>query len=158
MVSNDVLPETMAERLVLFVCVGNAARSLMAEAIFNAHPPAGWRAMSAGTKPAAAANPRTAPLLVELGVAPPTHPPSLLTPEMAAAAEKRVTMGCLDDASCPIHLKSLPLEDWALPDPKDLDDAGFRRVRDAIVVRVEALRSELARGDRAPPVGPPVAG
>lgn len=138
----------MAEKLVLFVCVGNAARSLMAEASFNANPPTGWRAVSAGTKPAAAANPRTAPMLLELGPEPPRHPPTLLTPELSARAEKRITMGCLDDASCPVHLKTLPLEDWALPDPKDLDDAGFRRVRDTIVVRVGELRSELRALER----------
>jgi protein-tyrosine-phosphatase len=39
----------MAERLVLFICVENASRSLNAEAMFNTDPPVGWRAVSAGT-------------------------------------------------------------------------------------------------------------
>lgn len=134
----------MAEpRTVLFVCVENAARSLMAEAFFNDHPPPGWRAVSAGTAPAAVPNPRTGPMLREVGVAAPTHPPRALTvPEMEHAG-RRITMGCLDHASCPARLAQLPLEDWALPDPARLDDDGFRRVRDEIRRRVEALKEGL---------------
>jgi len=135
---------------VLFVCVENACRSLMAEAIFNADPPAGWTAISAGTRPAAAPNPRTAPMLAELGVRMPPHSPLPLAPEVLSSAQLRVTMGCLDDASCPARLKTLELRDWALPDPARLDDAGFRRVRDEIAANVRALHRELATSPRQP--------
>jgi len=63
-------------------------------------------------------------------------------------ARVRVTMGCLDDASCPAHLKSLELRDWALPDATKLDDEGFRRVRDRIRSSVRGLRTEIALQDR----------
>ena len=106
-----------ASKVVLFICIGNSGRSLMAEAMFNANPPEGWTAISAGTNPAASANPRTEPMLHELGLDFPPHPPQLLTPEMMDNARVRVTMGCLDDASCPARLKTLELRDWALPDP-----------------------------------------
>jgi protein-tyrosine-phosphatase len=138
----------MVDKLVLFICVGNSGRSLMAEAIFNADPPPGWRATSAGTRPADAPNPRTAPMLARIGLEPPDHPPRLLTPELMDRAKVRVTMGCLDDASCPAHLKSLELRDWSLEDPSKLDDAGFGRVRDRIVLLVRGLRTELALSDR----------
>ncbi len=137
-----------APRTVLFICVENACRSLMAEAIFNAHPPPGWIATSAGTEPAVAANPRTGPMLAEIGLTLPAHAPQLLTREMMDAARQRVTMGCLDDASCPAHLRGLELTDWALPDPARLDDAGFRRVRDDLRARVEGLRRELQLADK----------
>ncbi|HLY76964.1 MAG TPA: low molecular weight phosphatase family protein, partial [Thermoplasmata archaeon] len=119
-------PLLMAERLVLFVCVENSCRSLMAEAIFNSDRPPGWRATSAGTRPARAANPRTQAMLAELGLPLPDHPPQLLSPEITDAARIRVTMGCLDDASCPARLKTLELRDWSLPDPAKSDDAEFR--------------------------------
>ena len=135
-------------KTVLFICIGNSGRSLLAEAIFNAHPPEGWVAVSAGTKPAAAANPRTGGMLRELGLALPPHAPQLLTPEMMDSARVRVTMGCLDDASCPARLKTLELRDWALPDPATLDDDGFRKVRDRIVELVRGLRTELVLADR----------
>lgn len=138
----------MGDRIVLFVCVENAGRSLMAEAIFNAHPPPGWRAISAGTAPAAAPNPRTGVVLGELGLPLPAHLPQPLTSEMIDRARIRVTMGCLDDVSCPAHLRSRDLRDWGLPDPAKLDVDGFRVVRDQLVTLVHGLRREIALSDR----------
>ena len=40
--------------LVLFVCVENTFRSVLSEALFNAAPPPGWRAESAGVQAATA--------------------------------------------------------------------------------------------------------
>jgi len=138
---------------VLFLCVENACRSLMAEAAFNANAPPGWMAVSAGTRPADRPNPRTGPMLAEIGLSLPDHPPRAVTPPMMDAASVRVTMGCLDDESCPIHLRSLPLRDWALPDPATQDDTGFRRVRDEIVARVRELFQELRAREEPPPPG-----
>jgi arsenate reductase (thioredoxin) len=136
------------EKLVVFICVENACRSLMAEASFNQDPPPGWRATSAGTRPAMTANPRTEPMLEEIGLVVPQHPPQMLSKELMDRARIRVTMGCLDDQSCPAHLKTLELIDWELDDPSTLDDAGFRRVRDRITDRVRRLRTELILSDR----------
>jgi arsenate reductase len=138
----------MSGGLVLFICVENAGRSLMAEAMFNADPPPGWRATSAGTRPARAPNPRTKRMLEEKGLALPDHPPQLLSTDTMDQARIRVTMGCLDDASCPAHLRSLELRDWSLEDPAKLDDAGFRAVRDQVASRVSGLRTELMLSDR----------
>lgn len=141
----------MADRVVLFICVENSCRSLMAEAMFNADPPEGWRAASAGTRPAASPNPRTQPMLREIGLELPEHPPRLLTKGMMDDARLRVTMGCLDDASCPVHLKTLKVTDWGLPDPSGLDDIGFRAVRDGLRDRVGGLIRELTLADRRSP-------
>lgn len=138
----------MTTRTALFICVENACRSLIAEAIFNADPPPGWVAISAGTRPAREANPRTGPMLRELGLNLPHHPPQLLTAEMIDRARVRVTMGCLDDASCPARLKTMELRDWSLPDPATLNDEGFRQVRDRIQQLVRSLRAELVLSDR----------
>lgn len=144
------------DRRVVFICVENACRSLMAEAIFNANAPEGWIATSAGTTPAESANPRTAPMLHEIGLELPRHPPQLLTPQMMDEAHVRITMGCLDAASCPARLKTLELRDWDLPDPASLDEAGFRRVRDQLVRHVQGLRTELILWDRRKPTVPGV--
>ena len=138
----------MEDRTVLFICVENACRSLMAEAMFNGNPAIGWRAISAGTQPSAAPNPRTEGMLREIGLELPPHPPQLLTDEMMATSKVVVTMGCLDSASCPAKLKVIQVRDWALPDPAKLDDAGFRGVRTDLRAHVEGLRRELALADR----------
>lgn len=66
-------------------------------------------------------------------------------------ARVRVTMGCLDDASCPVHLKTLKVTDWGFPDPSKLDDGGFRKVRDGLRDRVAGLARELRLADRRSP-------
>ncbi len=136
-----------ASGVVLFVCVQNSARSLIAEAIFNHEAPPGWRAESAGTQPAAQPNPRTGPVLEEIGYRLPPHPPQLLTPSLVERADLIITMGCLDDASCPRFLRREKTIDWGLPDPAPLTDAGFREVRDEIRRRVVRLVGELS-GER----------
>lgn len=114
----------------------------MAEAFFNDDPPPGWTADSAGSRPAARPNPRTAPMLAEVGVVAPSHPPQALTPERLATASLWITMGC-EAGACPVPPPGVEVRDWALDDPARLDDAGFRRVRDEVRARVGELRREL---------------
>jgi arsenate reductase len=52
---------------VLFLCTGNSCRSQMAEAIVNARYP-GWRASSAGTKPAGYVHEMAIEALNEIGI------------------------------------------------------------------------------------------
>ena len=87
-------------------------------------------------------------MLSEIGLGLPSHPPQPLTKEMDDAVDRRITMGCMDDASCPVHLKEHKFTDWELPDPALMDDAGFRQVRDTLRDRVRRLRLELVVADR----------
>lgn len=131
---------------VLFVCVHNAGRSQMAEAFFNhlaRERGLDVQALSAGTAPGGQVNPVAAQAMEEVGVSLAAHSPKLLTPEMAAASECIITMGCGVEADmCPAG--TYISDDWGLPDPQGQSLEGVRPVRDAVRQRVVALIEELA--------------
>jgi protein-tyrosine-phosphatase len=96
-------------RLVLFVCVQNTFRDIIAEAIFNVHEPPGWRAESAGVMPAEIVNPGAIQLFHEIGIEIADKKPRLVTSEFVSEATRIVTFGCLD--RCPIGASEKG-EDW----------------------------------------------
>jgi len=122
---------------VIFACVHNAGRSQMAAAFFNAlADPSKARATSAGTAPAAHVHPEVLAAMAEVGLDLRTATPQLLTPEVAAAADLLVTMGCGE--SCPL-VPGLRRLDWPLPDPSGQSALVVREIRDAVEVRVQQL-------------------
>ena len=70
--------------MILFVCVENTFRSVLSEAIFNAHAPKGCHAESAGVQPAEAINPTAIELLSEVGIELGPKKPRLVSPELVA--------------------------------------------------------------------------
>ena len=131
---------------ILFVCVENSNRSQMAEAFARAHGGRQIDARSAGSRPSGQINPRAIAFMAERGIDLSGQHSKSLDAIGAEPFDAVVTMGCGD--ACPwIHAGQR--EDWALPDPKLLDDAGFRGVRDEIERRVLRLLREL--GGMAPP-------
>jgi protein-tyrosine-phosphatase len=125
------------------VCVGNTGRSQIAEAIFNKLKPDGFRAISAGTKPAKEINPLVVQALREIEIDISNAMPKPVSPEMIAEAEKIITMGCEAEDFCPARFLSR-VEDWGIEDPKGktLDDV--RSIRDTIHERVRELLQRLS--------------
>jgi protein-tyrosine-phosphatase len=124
---------------VLFVCVENANRSQMAEAFARMHGGDGVEALSAGSRPSGVINPKAARFMAELGYDLSAHDSKSLD-QVDGEFDAMVTMGCGD--SCP-WVPAKRREDWALPDPKHMDDDGYRAVRDEISARVRALLESL---------------
>jgi arsenate reductase len=126
---------------VLFICVGNAARSQMAGGFFDHLAKGKAVATSAGTKPASEVSPLAIQAMKEAGIDISRHKPKALTLEMMESADRVITMGCGVEETCPATL--VPTEDWALDDPKGKSIEKVREIRDEIKVRVEGLIKEL---------------
>ena len=132
---------------VLFVCLHNAGRSQMSQALFEIAAAGRHGADSAGTEPAERVHPEVVEAMRELGVDLAGRRPKRLTRELAEGADVVVTMGCGD--ACP-YIPGKRYLDWDLPDPggRSLDEV--RATRDDIARRVEALVDEL-EAERASP-------
>ena len=124
---------------VLFVCVENSNRSQMAEAFARLHGGPGVEALSAGSRPSGQVNPKAIRFMAALGYDLGTHTSKSLN-DVSGEFDAVVTMGCGDN--CP-WVPAKRREDWALPDPKHMDDDGYRAVRDEIEARVRALLDSL---------------
>ena len=126
-------------RKVLFVCVENAGRSQMAEAIARAY---GVDAVSAGTMPAPTVNPTVVQVMRERGFNLSSNKPKLLTSQMIEEADYVVTMGCRVESVCPRPLvvaMEKKLLDWHIDDPKDKQIEEVRRIRSQIEKQVIEL-------------------
>jgi arsenate reductase len=126
---------------VLFVCVQNAGRSQMAEALFaRATADGRHAARSAGSNPASHVHPEVVLSMRELGLDLSERSPHLLDAADTEWADVVVTMGCGD--ACPV-LSDRRYLDWELTDPAGLDADEVRGVRDEIDRRTRALLLEL---------------
>lgn len=130
---------------VLFVCLHNAGRSQMSQALFDRAAGGRHSGLSAGTTPGTRVHPEVLEVMAELGIDMSDRKPQLLTRELAEQADVVVTMGCGDE--CPF-IPGKRYLDWDLADPKGRPLGEVRRTRDEISRRVERLVVELdAAGD-----------
>jgi arsenate reductase (thioredoxin) len=127
---------------VLFVCLHNAGRAQMSQALFERAAQGRHTAASAGTTPAERVHPEVVEAMGELGVDLAARVPRALDREMAERADVVVTMGCGDE--CP-YIPGKRYLDWDLEDPKGRTVEEVRATRDEIERRVEALIAELDR-------------
>jgi arsenate reductase (thioredoxin) len=124
---------------VLFVCVQNAGRSQMAEALFR-QADSGHEARSAGTRPAEWVHPEVVDVMREVGAELSGRKPHRLERADAEWADVVVTMGCGDE--CPV-IPGKRYVDWELEDPAGHPLDEVRAIRDEIGRRVDALLEEL---------------
>ena len=128
---------------VLFVCLHNAGRSQMSQALFERTAEGRHEARSAGSEadPSGSVHPEVVAVMSEVGVDVSQRRPHRLDRADAEWADVVVTMGCGD--ACP-YIPGKRYVDWDLPDPKGQAIAAVRKTRDDIDARVRALVAELA--------------
>lgn len=124
----------------LFVCLHNAGRSQMSEALFRRAAEGHHEARSAGTTPADRIHPEVVEVMAELGIDLSHRTPRKLSRDDAEWADVVVTMGCGDE--CP-YIPGKRYIDWDLSDPKGQAVGAVRAIRDEIDRRVRALVEEL---------------
>jgi protein-tyrosine-phosphatase len=126
----------------LFVCLHNAGRSQMSQALFERAAGGRHRGLSAGSEadPDGHVHREVVAVMAELGLDVSGRRPQRLSDDLARQADVIVTMGCGD--ACPF-IPGKRYLDWDLPDPKGRPVADVRATRDDIALRVEALVAEL---------------
>jgi arsenate reductase (thioredoxin) len=133
------------EKVILFVCLENAGRSQMAEGFFNQkYAPKGYRAISAGTRPASSINPLAIQAMKEVGINISSQKSKIITEDMIKSSEKSVNMGCMDKVECPMLFINNVI-DWGIEDPKGKHIEKVREIRDEIDRRVKEFAQSLER-------------
>jgi protein-tyrosine-phosphatase len=130
---------------VLFVCVANSGRSVLAERLFRQAAGDRHTARSAGSRPGAAAHAQVLEVLEERGIDAADHVPRRLDDETISWAD--VVVATCDEA-CPVVPGKRYLS-WQLPDPKREPLERVRELRDEIARRVDLLVDELDAGRSA---------
>jgi arsenate reductase len=125
---------------VLFVCVQNAGRSQMAEAIFARAAAGQQEGRSAGSRPAERVHPEVVEAMRELGIDLAGRTPHGLERTDLDWADHVVTMGCGDE--CPV-VPGTRYEDWDLPDPAGKSLEEVRVIRDEIALRIDRLIKDI---------------
>jgi arsenate reductase (thioredoxin) len=125
---------------VLFVCLHNAGRSQMSQALFERAADGHHEARSAGTEPAERVHPNVVTVMQEEGFDLSDRTPRLLTTDLARWADVVITMGCGD--ACPV-IPGKKYIDWDLRDPSGLPLDEVRAIRNDIEGRVKKLVKDL---------------
>ncbi|MFY9580894.1 MAG: arsenate reductase ArsC [Gaiellaceae bacterium] len=116
-----------------FVCIGNAGRSQMAQALYERR---GGEARSAGSRPEQELHPQVIEAMKEIGIDLSDRGPKAITQEDVEWADVVVLMGCGD--ACPV-IPGKQYVDWNLADPAAMSVAEVRDLRTEIEANIAAL-------------------
>ena len=137
----EVLPQ------VVFACVRNGGRSVIARVLTEHYAHGAVVALSAGTQPGERIHPEVADVLESLGLDTSSEHPKMLTRETIAASDVAITLGCGEE--CP-YVPGVRYVDWPVDDPGGQDEVTVRRIVADIDARVRALVVELVPGLELP--------
>jgi arsenate-mycothiol transferase len=134
---------------VLFVCVSNAGKSVMAQGLMHHSAPTHITATSAGTHAKHRVNELSAQVLAEVGIDISGHRPTRLTDSLIRAADLVVVVGTQAHVA---PLDGTPIEVWDIDEPSLRGIDGIERmrlIRDDIADHVATLAARLTPQDTA---------
>jgi arsenate reductase (thioredoxin) len=126
---------------VLFICVANSGRSVMAARIFNELAAGRHHARSAGSEPGTAPDPVVIEALREIGLDASDHVPRKIDMEEVRRVDAVVST-CGEEA-CPVTPPGVERIYWNLPDPTNRTIEEVRQIREEIARKVRNLLSDL---------------
>ncbi|MGN6128837.1 MAG: low molecular weight phosphatase family protein [Nocardioidaceae bacterium] len=133
---------------VVFACVRNGGRSVIARVLTEHYSGGRVRAVSAGTQPGERIHPEVADALEKLGLDTSRERPKLLTRDTIAASDLAITLGCGEE--CP-YVPGVTYRDWPVADPGGQDEQTVRRIIADLDARVRTLLVELVPDLELPP-------
>ncbi len=125
----------MAQRLynVLFLCTGNSARSILAEALLNFEGGGRFRAYSAGSFPKGAVNPFALDALKQAGLATEGYRSKSWDEFAAAGAPRMDFVFTVCDAAageiCPVWPGHPVTAHWGMPDPAAIEGGDAEKAK-----------------------------
>jgi arsenate reductase (thioredoxin) len=125
---------------VLFICVANSGRSVMAERLFREAAQGRHEARSAGSDPGSAPHPQAVEALREIGIDVADHVPCRLDQQALEWAD--IAVSTCSEEVCPVT-PGVRRISWVFEDPKNLPLERVREIRDEIKEAVEQLVDEL---------------
>lgn len=134
-----------AKPTVLYICVANAGKSQMAEAITHARYGDEIRATSAGTKPKVQINAESAASVAEIGASMNGAIPKAIDESLLRDADRVIVIGSSAQVDFPPDAKGT-IDRWITDEPSERGIEGTERmrlIRDDIASRVDKLADEL---------------
>ncbi|MBC7109542.1 MAG: low molecular weight phosphatase family protein [Archaeoglobi archaeon] len=126
-------------RKILFVCIHNTARSIMAESLFNSIAKS-WKAESAGIQRAEKVDEFVRRLLSERGLRAKEKPRTI---DEVNLEEYELIVTVCEESSCVVLPTSRPVESWHIENPAGKSEEVYRRVLAEIEEKVRDLAKRL---------------
>jgi arsenate reductase len=122
------------------------AKWLRVFSMASTHAPSGYRAISAGTRPASQINPMAIEVMKEVGIDISKQKSKVITNDMIKGSVKAVNMDCIDKSECPM-LFICNVLDSRIEDPKGKSIEKVREIRNKIERKVKQIAETLKESD-----------
>ena len=132
---------------VVFACVRNGGRSVIARLLTEHYAGDAVVALSAGTQPGEQIHQEVAIVLEKLGLDTSKEKPKRLTTEMIAGSDLAITLGCGEE--CP-YVPGVIYRDWPVADPGGQDEENVMAIINDLDTRVRDLVQEMVPGIALP--------
>ena len=136
----------MKKSKILFVCIHNSARSVMAEAFVNHLCGENFQASSAGIEPGKL-NPIVAQAMLEIGIDVSGHQPRAVVDVIASGEQFAYVVTVCDETSaerCPIFPGYTQRLHWGFPDPSALQGTPEDKLKLTCAIRDE-IHDQITR-------------